>query len=210
MMTADFQPSNDVLTSVLRVLERIEVKLEKQEQRVKSLEKEAKDEPDSLYSVKRFNGRTRARSLFEKTSTVDLSLPSTVPYSIWRLGHPKPHQILDVPFMKVIEDLIGDYWKIPDDGRLPLKSFTLTSDSPIDGGDQPTSYSRAMRQIEKDSRELGRFDTALKIQPGNDFLVVDLDSKNNARLYRVGDKAIGSQLRVEYGHSHHAPWSRLM
>lgn len=210
MMTADFQPSNDVLTSVLRVLERIEAKLETQAQRVESLRKEAKEEPDPLYSVKRFDGRTRARSLFEKTSSVGPSLPSTVLYSTWRLGHPKQNQILDVQFMKVIERLIGDYWKIPDDGRLPLKTFALTSESPIDRDDQPTSYSRAMRQIEKDSRELVQFDTALKIQPGNDFLVVDIDTKNNARLYRVGDKAIGSQLRVEYGNSQHAPWSRLM
>lgn len=209
-MTPDSQPSNDVLISVLRVLERIEVKLEKQEQRVKSLEKQAKEEPDPVYPVRQFDGRTRARSLCEKTGTVDLSLPSTVPYSLWRLGQPRPHQILDLQFLKVIESQVGDYWKIPDDGRLPLKSFTITSDSQIDGGDQPTSYSQPKRRIEKDSREVRLFDNALRIQPGNDFLVVDHDSKNNTRLYRVGEKAIGSQLRVEYGNSQHAPWSRLM
>ncbi len=209
-MKSDFQSSNDVLTSVLRVLERIEAKLEREEQRVKSLEKQAKEEPDHAYPIEKFDRRARARSLSEKTGTVDLSLPSTIPYSIWQLGQKKAHQILDIDFLKLIETQVGDYWKIPNDGRLPLKSFAITSDSQIDGGDQPTSYSRAKRQLVRDSGEVRQFDDALRIQPGNDFLVVDHDSKNNTRLYRIGAKAIGSQLRVGYGHSQHAPWSRLM
>lgn len=209
-MTPECSPAVDALTSVLRVLERIEVKLEKQEQRGKSLEKQEKEKTDHLHQIEKVDYRRRTQSLSENISTVDLSLPSTVPYSIWQLGNPKPHQILDLELLKVIESQVGDYWKIPDDGRLPLKSFKITTHGQDDGGEKPASYSRTKRQIERDSKEVRQFDDALRIQPGNDFLIVDHDSRNNARLYRVGAKAIGSQLRVEYGHSQSAPWSRIM
>ena len=209
-MAPDFQPSNEVLTTIAQVLERLEIKLEKQEQRVNSLEDQAKRVSEHEHPVKEAERRIRTRSLSEKSTPVNLSLPSTIPYSIWRLGLSQPHQILDLDFLKVIENQVGDYWKIPDDGRLPLKSFNITIASQDDGEDQSKSYSRTKRQIEKDSREVRQFDNALRIQPGNDFLVVDHDLKNNVRLYRVGAKAIGSQLRVEYGHSQQGPWSRIM
>ena len=200
----------DALTSVLRVLERIEARLEKQEQRAKSLEKQEKEKPGHEHPVEKVGYRSRTQSLSENLSTIDVSLPSNVPYSIWQLGNPKLHQILDLELLKAIESQVGDYWKIPDDGRLPLKSFKITTDSQNDGGNKPVSYSRTKSQIERDSKEVRQFDDALRIQPGNDFLIVDHDSKNNARLYRVGAKAIGSQLRVEYGHLQSAPWSRIM
>ena len=208
----DPQPSTDVLTSVLHVLRRLEVKLEKQEQRQESIEKETKEEPDYACPVEKVDHRSRirTRSLSERVTGVELSLPCTVPYSLWQLGRPKSHQILDLNFLKVIESQVGDYWKIPDDCRLPLKSFKITTDSEKNGGNQPASYFRSKSQIEKDAREVRQFDDALRIQPGNDFLVVDIDSKNYSRLYRVGMKAMGSQLKVAYGHSKHAPWSRIM
>ena len=209
-MTPEVQPSEDVLTSVLQILQRLEVKLEKQEQLVKSLEKQTTGNPDHAYPIMKVQHRSRTRSLSGKVPVVDLSLPSTVPYSNWQLGHSKPHEVLDVEFLKVVKSQVGDYWKIPDDCRLPLKSFKITTDSKNDGINQPASHSRTKRQIEKDAREVRQFDDALRIQPGNDFLVVDMDSKNNARLYRVGTKAMGHQLKVEYGHSQQAPWSRIM
>ena len=209
-MTPEVQPSSDILTTILRVLERIEVKLEKQEQGVENLETQTTEEFNHVYPIKKVDCRSGARSLSEQFAPVDLSWPATVPYSFWQLGHPKPHRTLDLEFLKVIESQVGDYWKIPEDGRLPLKSFVITTDGQSDGEDRSASYSRKKRQIEKDSREVREFDDALRIQLGNDFLIVDHDLKNNTRLYRVGAKAIGSQLRVEYGHSKQAPWSRMM
>ena len=209
-MALDFQSSNDVLISVLRVLERIEVKLDRQEQRANGLERQTKLEPDHFNPAKTSKRKIRACLLSEKPDPVPLSLPLTIPYDIWRLGVSKAHQTLDLDFLRVIENQVGDYWKIPDDGRLPLKSFNITADSQNAEADQPKLYTRTKRQMEKDSREVRRFDDALRIQPGNDFLIVDHDSKNNARLYRVGANAVGSQLIVENEHSQRAPWSRIM
>ena len=210
MMTPESQSSNDVLLDVLQVLQRIEAKLEKQEQRVRSLEKNSKEKPEHVYPAENTDHSTRARLHSERANNTDLSLSSAVPYSIWHLGHPKPHQILDLEVLKVVAGQVEDYWKIPDDCRLPLKSFKIIAGGEEDGGSQPTSNFRTKRQIEKDAREIRQFDDALRIHPGNDFLVVDIDSKNDARLYRVGAKATGNQLRVEFGHSQHAPWSRIM
>lgn len=41
-------------------------------------------------------------------------------------------------------------------------------------------------------------------------MVVDFDAADETRLYRLGDKAFGSELQVDAQGSKSAPWSRLM
>ena len=64
--------------------------------------------------------------------------------------------------------------------------------------------------FERDLEFLCQFDLDLRAYPGNDFLVVDFDAVDATRLYRLGEKAFGSELQVEAQGSKSAPWSRLM
>ena len=100
---------------------------------------------------------------------------------------------------------------MPDDDRLPLKFFKsniLKSNTPF--GVSVDSFPTVRQPVERDLEFLCQFDRDLRAHPGNDFMVVDFDAADETRLYRLGDKAFGSELQVEAQGSKSAPWSRLM
>ena len=100
---------------------------------------------------------------------------------------------------------------MPDDDRLPLKFFRsniLKSDIPWG---LPTGHLwKAKQPFERELDRLCQFDTQLREQKSNDFAVVDFDSFNNSRIYRLGEKAQGPELLVRLEDSRQAPWSRIM
>ena len=57
---------------------------------------------------------------------------------------------------------------------------------------------------------LRHFDADLRARPGNDFMIIDYNARGNCRLYRVGEQAAGSELKVSLGEPSHHQWSRLM
>lgn len=57
---------------------------------------------------------------------------------------------------------------------------------------------------------LVQFDRELRSSPGNDFLIIDYDAAYHSRLYRIGEPAIGSEIKVDLKDSSHKQWSRLM
>ncbi|KAF7507827.1 hypothetical protein GJ744_009991 [Endocarpon pusillum] len=59
-------------------------------------------------------------------------------------------------------------------------------------------------------RFLRGFDKKVRALPGNDFLIIDYDQRDFARMYRVGERAIGAELGTGPEKSSVAPWSRLI
>ena len=223
--------STDVLYNILSVLQRIESRLERHEERFKSLEhhiqisgggtkvegldsgadtsSETSGAVETLYiptdkSRPSGKGTPTSDSLPEDTGTA-----LKVPYSQWSINQLDP--FFNLSISKLLETRLGDCWRMPDDDRLPLKFFKsniLKSNSPF--GVPIDSFPTVRQPFERDLEFLCQFDSDLRAHPGNDFMVIDFDAADETRVYRVGEKAFGSELRVEAQDLKSAPWSRLM
>ena len=230
-MTEPTRSSDDILCDILKVLQRIESKLEGHEERFKSLEYYTQvsnggrkaDGLDGNADTRSETSRAaeilctsadRLRPSRKGTPTRDDSPGDTrtafkIPYSQWSIN--QLDHFFSLSLSKMLEARLGDCWSMPDDDRLPLKFFKsniLMSNGPF--GVPVDSLALRKQPFERDLEFLCQFDEDLRAHPGNDFMVVDFDAADESRLYRLGEKAYGSELQVEAQGSKSAPWSRLM
>lgn len=216
---ADARPPSDVFGSILKVLERIEERLEGQEHRLNAFERLTKP----------------SRSTRDTDSTGEVDLTDLVP--IDRSSSPKPSiadsvvwpagEKLEIPYSDVgfgcqfasqnedlkntLEATLGDCWKLPDDKRLPLNLASPSADGTSISWDSKVAMSSVAKDaVKKRLDRLRQFDNDHRAHTGNDFFIIDYNPKNNSRLYRLGEKALGSELRVSPGEASHQQWSRLM
>ena len=232
--------ANDVLENILKVLERIEARLEGHEERFRSLE-DVEKARNTVVEKEEFDGTTTtdvlAGNLFPRSTapippkdvTEDKPVPK-IPYEGWSIDQfirvmPQhiynewgtSHTHLDrfyslASLSPELERRLGSCWNVPDDGRLPLKFFksNLLKMNMTGGGPGIETFSKFKSRMEQDLTTLCEFDDALRKCPGNDFAIVDFDSSNNTRMYRLGQHATGPELMVDPRDSQQAPWSRLM
>ena len=223
--------SPDVLYDILNVLQRIELKLERHEERFKSLEHHipisrggtkadgldsSADSPsetsraaETLYISTDNSRPSRKGAPTSDPLPEDTGTALKVPYSQWSIN--QLDRFFNLSLSKLLETRLGDCWRMPDDDRLPLKFFKsniLKSNSPF--GVPVDSFPTVRQPFERDLEFLCQFDSDLRAHPGNDFMVVDFDAADETRLYRVGEKAFGSELHVEAQGFKSGPWSRLM
>ena len=217
--------SDRVLNGILRVLERIEAKLDGHEARFRSLEDSAKSrEKNTLYIKAETNTLRTGGPELELIETPrpsrkgtpingdihgDPQAPLKIPYRQWSINQLDHFFNLALP--KALAERLRDCWGMPDDDRLPLKFFKsniLQTNAPW--GPPSDSYPTIRYPVEKELESLCHFDGRLREQPGNDFVVVDFDESENTRIYRLGDDAVGPQLEVYQQGSSTAPWSRLV
>ena len=212
--------SDDVLYDILGVLQRIELKLDGHEERFKSLEYHTQiSNADTTSQTSRTAGMfctpadnscpSRKGTPTSDDSPRDTSAALKIPYSQWSIN--QLDRFFNLALSKLLEARLGDCWKMPDDNRLPLKFFKsniLKSNSPF--GVPVDSFPTSRQPVERDLEFLCQFDDDLRAYPGNDFMVVDFDAADDFRLYRLGEKAFGSEFQVEAQGSRSAPWSRLV
>lgn len=84
----------------------------------------------------------------------------------------------------MLQRYLGDYWKFPNDNRLTTSKPNLKSQS---------------------LETLRRFDSQMRIEKGGDFVIIDYDSMNNTRIYRIGEAAVGTDLLVDPTRLDNAP-----
>lgn len=128
-------------------------------------------------------------------------------YGLWRSEdcNDDRDEMLDESHFRFLEKYLGGSAAMPDDARLPLNLGWNTYF--VEFPSHRIQHKHAgIRRLEG----LCSFDADLRAQPGNDFLVVDFDTSNNSRIYRIGEEAIGSELMVSSESPRDAPWSRLM
>lgn len=226
-------PSGHVLSDILNVLQRIEVKLDGHEARFRSLEDNGANKSgragtgNSEDTTSSFNGdltslqtrttsQIRADALWPSRkgspTNEDLSADTKtlkIPYGQWSIN--QLDHFFSLNLSKVLTQNLGDCWGMPDDNRLPLKFYktnVLKFNAPW--GAPCDSYPTIRQPVEQELEFLCSFDASLRQQPGNDFAVVDFDEADNTRIYRLGEDAIGPELEVEPQGSQTAPWSRLV
>ncbi|KAL8828364.1 MAG: hypothetical protein Q9170_006632 [Blastenia crenularia] len=147
-----------------------------------------------------------AKSIFEATSAYSKGGPK-MGYGTWR---PESYDdtsddLIDESHMALLEKYLGNCANMPGDGRLPL-SFDWTVNLVAPGISKLGEVLAEAQRLDT----LCAFDADLRAQPGNDFLVVDFDTANNSRIYRVGQEAVGNELTISSESPRDAPWSRLM
>lgn len=114
-------------------------------------------------------------------------------------------EMLDESHFQLLEIHLGGCAAMPDDERLPLNLGWRRFFAGF-----PSDRVQDKYQVARRLETLRTFDADLRAQPGNDFLIVDFDTSNNSRIYRVGQEAVGSELMVSSESPRDAPWSRLM
>lgn len=223
--------SNKVLYDILDVLQRIESKLESHEERFKSLEHYTQIS-NRGEKAEKFCGNTDILSETSRTAemfhtSADPLRPSRkgtptsndspeaistalkIPYSQWSIN--QLDRFFSLSLSKLLEARLGDCWIMPDDDRLPLKFFKtniLKSSGPLRVSID--SFPTSRQPFERDLESLCHFDHSHRAHPGNDFMVVDFNAADDTRIYRLGERAFGSELQIEAQGSKSAPWSRLM
>lgn len=192
---ADVQLPTELIVSLLRVLERVEERLEKLDKHF--------EHTQSLYTLDTVEKKGPSQSQIEhedpisshespegtsgnQVSTREHSDVTKVRYSDWS-EHSRGLQF-EAEGEALLQRYLGDYWKVPNDNRLPTFKPNLKVRLDI----------------------LRQFDNQLRSEKGNDFVVIDYDLMNNTRIYRIGEAAIGSELMVDPTQLDNAPWSRLM
>ena len=227
----DPAPSTDILYNILNVLQRIETRLEGHEERFKSLEyqRQIRDDAgkadrldggaditcetspatETLYTSTDESRPSRKGTPISHRGPGDTTTSLKIPYSQWSIN--QLDRFFNPSLSNLLVTRLGDCWGMPDDDRLPLKFFKshiLKSNTPF--GVPVDSFPTVRQPFERELEFLCQFDKDLRAHPGNDFMVVDFDATDEARLYRLGDKAFGPELQVEAQGSKSAPWSRLM
>ncbi|KAL8687234.1 MAG: hypothetical protein Q9218_006536 [Villophora microphyllina] len=234
----DSEVQQDVFNGILQVLQRIEAKLETHESRVKTVEDliQRHHAPSSGTSSWTTNGSSDVSWRKEQGDSFDLRARESNPqhrvlleigsksimdnraisvfskggpkieYSEWQSARSNDAQIHapDESGVDLLAKYLGHCAVMPDDGRLPLnfhRDVNLAS-----GTIGPDDSLARARMLEA----LRIFDAEHRHQPNNDFCVVDIDSSNNSRIYRVGEDAIGNELMVTTEPTYEAPWSRLI
>ena len=229
------ESQQEVVAEILKVLQRIEVKLNGQEQRVQTLEQQkattgAEQEDEKLnplgsdqvdtagrlqiprttnrsYTLDEGQWPSRKGSPIKDDTSLDCRSPLKIFYSKWSFNN--VDRFLDIDISRSLSKRLGDCWGMPDDSRLPLKFFISNIvGAPFAWSETHAGSSRVQRPVEQELEFLCQFDSELRKQSGNDFMVVDFDEADNTRIYRLGDEAIGIELEVEP--CQQAPWSRLM
>ena len=230
-MTDNSTPqANDVLYNILKVLERIETRLDGHEDRFRKVEEierssntaQEKDADTLAGSVLSTSQRIEQDAVDDKHArkipyegwSIDQfirTLPSNI-YNEWGSSHTHLERFYLLTTLSAdMERRLGSCWNIPDDGRLPLKFFksSILKTNMSGGGPSIESFSKGKARIERELTTLCQFDEALRRHSGNDFVIVDFDPSNNSRMYRIGQDPIGKELIVDPD-SQKAPWSRLI
>lgn len=214
-----------VLNGILRVLERIEAKLDGHEARFRTLQDITSRREENTGCIQAETGTLRTCE--PGISTLETSRPSRkgspingdifcdtqgplkVRYGKWGIN--QLDHFFNLALSGSLAERLRDCWGMPDDNRLPLKFFrtnVLQTNAPW--GPPCDSYPTIRYPVERELETLCHFDERLREQPGNDFVVIDFDESKNARIYRLGDDAVGPELEVQQQGSSTAPWSRLM
>lgn len=216
----DARPTAEVFISILKVLQRIEEKLDGQERRVGNFENERKQSNivrNSDECSVSDAGEATGLKVYPPSSASSIlgsvhlqaSEKTEVPYSDVGFSTQEPGQ--SEAFKKLLETYLGDCWKLPDDKRLPLNLINRTVDWTNPAWDPKIVLSTIWKDKVREGLErLRRFDIDLRAQPGNDFFIIDYCAKGTSRLYRIGDKAVGSELKVSLGEPIHQQFSRLV
>ena len=225
--------SECVLHDILKVLQRIEEKLQGHEERFQELEGHAQESMEKAAggTTEDYEARLDTESstlIVSETPRIELDstrpsrkgtptkgisqedLESTrIPYSQWSINH--LDRFSSLKLSAFLERRLGDCWTMPDDNRLPMRFFKsniLQINAPW--GAPMDTVPAARQPVERELDFLCQFDHDVRAQPGNDFMVVDFDANDNTRLYRLGCDAVGSELEVEAQGTQKAPWSRLV
>ena len=166
-----------------------------------ALRKRGSDLPDNVS----LNVIQPARSNLEAISAYSRGGPKMA-YGTWRPeSSDTQSDLIDESHLGLLEKYLGHCADMPADGRLPL-SFDWTINLIAPSISRPADILVEAQRLDA----LCTFDADLRAQRGNDFLVVDFDTSNNSRLYRLGQEAIGGELMVSSESPRDAPWSRLM
>ncbi len=215
--------SQETLIRVLHILERMEARLDQHDERFRSLEGTNKqvnglrpgeisvDGNGTAFDIPRPSSSSGSPDSKPEACKILQSI-SKVPYSEWSTKCTLPEQVFDTNLFKAIEHKVGDCLNIPDDYRLPLKFSKpniLTSNNPWPQRNPTRDLYNAKPLFERQLDTLCSFDRKLREQDGNDFVVIDFDTVNNSRIYRLGKQADGPELLVG-SDAHDAPWSRFM
>lgn len=189
------QLPTELIVSLLRVLERVEERLEKLDkhfEHTKSLytldptKKQGPSQSHVEYDEPISSHETPGKTSKTQVSTMQHSVVAKVRYSDWSENSWSLQ--FEAEGEALLQRYLGDYWKVPNDNRLPTFKPNLKARLDI----------------------LRQFDTQLRSEKGNDFVVIDYDLMNNTRIYRIGEAAIGNELMVDPTQLGNAPWSRLM
>ena len=232
------QDQRDVLKDMLKVLERIEVKLQAHEERVQHVEDLI--QRDSLRNSDVTPGASNGTSSATWQNLVNASKSSggSRDFATQSAFYTEKAVNFDVEaysqYSKLAPRVRYGSWRssrssedtsdLLDENQQALLGKYLGDCSSIpDDGRLPLNFGWTINSTNPgvlqlvdnlaESRRLEAlrvFDLDLKAQMGNDFLVVDFDPSNNSRLYRVGNEAIGGELLVHSDLVSEAPWSRLM
>lgn len=161
---ADAQVPSELLVSLLRVLERVEEGLEKLDKHFEhtqslytldSAEKYGRSQCHLEYDEHISSHETPRETSKPKVSTRQYSVVTKVRYSDWS------ENLRGLKFEAegeaMLQRYLGDYWKVPNDNRLPTLKPNLKVQLDI----------------------LREFDTQLRSEKGNDFVVIDYDLMSN-------------------------------
>lgn len=213
----DVQLPSELLLSIVQVLERVEGNLEKLDKHFERLETLHSLDPFEKRGYVQthlvYDERIPEQAPLKENPTSDASVKhhsatGRVRYYDWGINSRSLR--FEGEVISMLQKYLGDYWRIPRDNRLPLLFFKGTADSENQWDSQVAIYSTRGPNIEVRLDLLRRFDAQLRIEKGNDFLVIDYDLMNNTRMYRMGEVATGTELMVDPLQIGNAPWSRLM